>query len=211
MFSFNSFLIFASPVLILGAVVVLRRIGRERVRMVIVCAFAVYALKVLDVTLFPVPIDPEMAHHFREVGFLDVANLVPLVRLIRDGLAVQDLLNILLGVPFGLGIFFVARRMTPLRALGFGVGASIIIEILQAILGAVTGIPFRTLDVDDVLLNGFGVLVGICGFVAVRMIYRRFVPAEEEPADLLGGYLHRAFWNSPPDACATFRPQSSSS
>ena len=93
------------------------------------------------------------AHHHQRI------NLVPLRGLVRttDISRVQAVPNIALGVPFGFGAFFVVRRATPLRILGLGALFFLGIEIAQVILTQVAPAAPRTGDINDLMLNTFGV------------------------------------------------------
>jgi glycopeptide antibiotics resistance protein len=79
---------------------------------------------------------------------------------IIDGRDLVDFANnILLTIPFGLGIIFVSRLRPrdflwlPL-AVGFG------IETAQLAISIILGYPYRVVDINDALLNAAGVLIG---------------------------------------------------
>jgi glycopeptide antibiotics resistance protein len=69
--------------------------------------------------------------------------------------------NLILLVPIGFLAPFVYRRMTGKTALMLGVAAGLAIEVLQTILHV--GI----FDIDDVILNALGVVVGYGVFVVL--------------------------------------------
>ena len=66
--------------------------------------------------------------------------------------------NIVLLVPIGFLVPFVYRNMTWKKSLGLAVAAGFAIEGMQAVLRV--GI----FDIDDVILNGLGVMVGHWAF-----------------------------------------------
>jgi glycopeptide antibiotics resistance protein len=98
------------------------------------------------------------------------ANLVPfrdIRAVLRSGNASLILLNLagnaLLFAPVGFLLALVLRR--PLTGLLLGVLLSVFEESLQYVAG-------RAADVDDVILNGVGVGVGVLAAVAVRAFVR---------------------------------------
>ena len=81
-------------------------------------------------------------------------------------IAVFNLLgNIVLFIPVGFLVPFVYREMTWQKSLVLAVGASLVIEMAQVV--------FRVgiFDIDDVLLNGFGVMIGY----GVYVMYAKWV------------------------------------
>lgn len=85
----------------------------------------------------------------------------------------QAIGNLLLGVPLGFGLPFVARlraRAVLLVGALFGVA----IEAIQLVLNLL-GIasPARTIDVNDALLNATGTALGLGLFLACRQLYSK--------------------------------------
>ena len=97
-------------------------------------------------------------------------NLLPFYTLGYESLKTL-VLNILLTIPFGFGLPFIARLR--LRQVVFiGVIFSIILEALQLVVALISGFTFRIVDINDVLFNGIGVAVGYALFVVfVRVIH----------------------------------------
>ena len=146
----------------------MRRRPERRVQAVFTALFAVYLVLVFQATMFPIPVDgsrPANATRF---------NLVPL-RNFYDGPAInreQALPNVFLGVPFGFGAFFVLRRPSPWRVLGYGAALFLAVECLQLLLLQVVPAAPRTADINDMLLNVIGVAIGILMFSAFAAIVR---------------------------------------
>lgn len=78
--------------------------------------------------------------------------------------------NVLLFVPFGLLPTLLWREFTWLKALLMGFDITLFIELCQLFVG-------RTFDIDDLMLNTFGVL---CGYWAA-LLFRRAFPKLAEP------------------------------
>lgn len=97
-------------------------------------------------------------------------NLIPLITL-TPGDIQTSLLNILLLIPFGFGLPFITDfRMK--RVVVMGGLVSIGIELLQLMSGLVARITFRVADINDVIFNTLGVLIGYMLFVGFVRVYR---------------------------------------
>jgi glycopeptide antibiotics resistance protein len=144
--------------------------------------FWMYLLVLVSVTIFPIPLRvgdagfrfdsvwEQVAHMQRFHGI----NLIPFYfdtcwDLPRP-CAIGIYQNILMTVPFGFGISFIARvkpRDLPWLAVGLGLA----IEIAQFALDLAMGGSYRTVDVNDVLFNAMGVLLGYGMFRVFAWLY----------------------------------------
>ena len=130
--------------------------------------FWIYLLCVMGFTLFPVPIirDPSGGSAFRQSAFIlsrinwapfdfsQFRHLNPTFVFIREIVA-----NILLTIPFGFGICFIFQiraKYIPLLALAVGVG----IETTQLVMCLALDTPYRGVDINDVILNALGAMLG---------------------------------------------------
>lgn len=136
--------------------------------------FFFYVCTVLTFTIFkfaPSSYNPAV---IELVSWPDSINLIP--KLFSDEFdprSTQVYGNFLLGVPFGLGLPFVART-TPGRAVLIELAFAAGIEVAQLLLGLlVFRIPYRVIDIDDVLLVLAGTLFGQGLFLAAARLYRR--------------------------------------
>ena len=97
-------------------------------------------------------------------------NLIPLVTLTLKDVR-TSLLNTLLFMPFGFGLPFVTdlrMRRTVVTGALFSIG----IELLQLVTGLIAKTTFRIADVNDVIFNTAGVVIGYLLFVAFMRMYR---------------------------------------
>lgn len=131
-------------------------------------AFWLYLLMVCALTLFPLPLpaSAEARAPLREI--LLQMNLIPL----RYGTTPDGIFglpprtafwqlggNVLLTLPYGLflrGLFSARLRDLPALALAPGLG----IEMAQCGFSLLLGSPYRAVDINDVLLNTLGALIG---------------------------------------------------
>ena len=122
MFSGEAFAVLVYPLLAGVALGAFVKGKTNRPKVVCMALFGVYLVGVLRVTLFPIPVDGLMARDFASIPFMSFANFVPIVPLLDMGVGPSQLANnVVLGVPFGFGAWFVIRRPTLHRVLGLGV------------------------------------------------------------------------------------------
>jgi glycopeptide antibiotics resistance protein len=122
---------------------------------------------VLLLTFLPLPIGAQAIADARAAATQD-HNVVPLSTLrfqIDGGITPFELRqivgNLLLFLPLGIYGPILTPRLRSLPAiLLIGAGLSALIELGQLVVATLYGFPVRVADVDDVLLNALGVLVG---------------------------------------------------
>ena len=129
--------------------------------------FGLYLLLLMDAVIFPLPIG-------REVGpILTKQNIAFTLSRINYHIGYfgthvsqryilrQIIENILLTVPFGIGLAYFTRPRgwkIILQALLVGLGT----ELSQLLVGIlIVGGPYRGVDINDILLNAAGALLGI--------------------------------------------------
>ena len=78
--------------------------------------------------------------------------------------------NILMTVPLGFGVSFIARLKSR-NFLWLAVAVGLIIETAQFALDLATGIAYRTVDANDALFNAIGILLGYGMFAAFAWVY----------------------------------------
>ncbi len=135
--------------------------------------FWIYLMGVFSVVVFPFPIG------VGNPNFKPSINLIPL----HFGdcsfvmLCIRNIYeNILLTMPFGFGISFIARiKSQNILWLALAVGFSF--EITQLVISLIFKSAFRSVDINDVILNAAGVLLGygvfrIFGWLYVYVINR---------------------------------------
>lgn len=134
------------------------------INLLVIVRFTFYPFSKVDGNMQPLLFDPATAYPFR-------MNLIPLVHIL-DYESRSDLLLNLIG---NAGMFVPTGIMTPLiykkinglkKTVLFGAAMSLVIEVIQ--------LPFavRASDVDDLILNTLGVLLGYGILSLVRWIYR---------------------------------------
>jgi len=137
--------------------------------------FSCYFYKVLDYTLFQFQslillkyVMPQLMlkGQLAEKAF----NVIPLITLGSADIK-TSFLNILLFIPFGFGLPFITDfRMKKVVIIGCIV--SLMIELLQLMSGFIAGITFRVADINDVIFNTLGVLLGYLLFIQFVILIR---------------------------------------
>ena len=146
--------------------------------------FVLYLGWVIGATLFPLPIRAEVLS-LESAGQGVTVNLVPLASIsetLRDGSVFAQVWviggNIVTLARFGFLLPFVAPRLATwghmaLAALLFPLA----IESSQLAISLLLGYSYRVTEVDDVMLNAAGILLGFSAYVAARNLAR--VPSVE--------------------------------
>ncbi len=151
----------------LAVTLLLLRRRRTASQLFLLGAFGLYLILLVAATLLPIDLSPDYRTIMRrDTSFTERMNLIPFyfgpfgsLSRNRDAL----IANILLTVPFGFGIGFVARmRPRDLRWLPLAVGFGI--EGAQLGIGLLLGYPYRVIDINDTIMNALGVLAGYTAF-----------------------------------------------
>ena len=149
-----------------------KRIDRKRetilllmyINLAVIIRFAFFPMSKVDGHIQPLVFDIATAFPFR-------VNLLPLVNLF-DYDSKRDLLLNVIGnaamfIPSGIVLPFVYKRLNSFwKVLLAGIGISLCIEIIQ--------LPFsvRATDIDDLILNTIGVIVGYGIVTLIRCVRR---------------------------------------
>jgi glycopeptide antibiotics resistance protein len=118
--------------------------------------FWIYLMGVASLVAFPFPIgypnpDFKPSVNFIPLKFGDCSYLILCLRNIYE--------NILLTIPFGFGISFIAR-IKPKNIIWLAIAVGLVFEITQLVISLVVRSPFRVVDINDVFLNAAGVMLG---------------------------------------------------
>lgn len=100
----------------------------------------------------------DMREHFASIGWklTDCIKLIPFA----DGITKDDLLNVIMTVPFGFLLPLVKKRVNLTTALIAGLAFSLMIELLQLLVAALQGFAFRYFDTADIICNLLGAVIG---------------------------------------------------
>lgn len=119
-----------------------------------------YIIMVLGVGLFPIQNYP--LENPPGQNFIPFKTIVELVTTLPAWIATKQIVgNMLMFLPFGLLMPFYFSRHKFLKLLGTSALFSILIESLQFTIGVLfVGSQYRVVDIDDVILNVVGAIIG---------------------------------------------------
>lgn len=171
---------FLAGLLVLGiALLVLRRAKRKAAYLFVFSIFWLYLMLVAAVTIFPLylPLEGEARRSVGEI--LARVNLVPFHQMPAGRLPFrlrgEMVANILMTIPFGLLLPLVAR-IRPWAFLIAAIGIGLSIELTQLALNLFGSNNFRVTDINDVIFNFTGAVIGYTIYLVLRgmvWLYRR--------------------------------------
>lgn len=132
--------------------------NKDSFQVFFVFVFGIYIINVVNVVVFPFPIEYDISN------FKPNINLIPFDFSHCDPrgleLCIREIYqNILLTIPFGFGVNFVAR-VKPKNILLVSLAVGFTFEFTQLVISFIVRSPFRAVDINDLILNATGVLIG---------------------------------------------------
>lgn len=174
------------PVLLVVGIHGYRR-GVDGQSLVVRLAFSTWVLAVIAATLFPLPYQSELivserADQFLTNNFTPMATIGPAVAGGVSRQLAQVLANVAMFVPLGFLLPMLVHPCGWGRAAFVAIGASIVIEVSQFAISWLLGYTYKVTDVDDVILNVTGALLGYGLFV---LLLGRVVDRPNEADDTI--------------------------
>ncbi|MBS4539383.1 VanZ family protein [Clostridium sp. D2Q-11] len=178
-------------ILFLSLIYIKKKKRVTNVYLIFFSIFFIYLIGVLKYTIFPIPLDPFMREVMsRETTFLNGVNLIPFnFKSMEYLLHNQILLNIILSIPFGFGISYITK-ISKKKLLSYGIFFGVIIELTQLIISLILGYTYRYIDINDVILNFVGVIIGYFIFKAFAMIFIKIVEKFNIKLDSILEYIY---------------------
>lgn len=144
--------------------------------------FYIYVLLLIKVTIFPIPIQKLELDSLRQNfgNGLDI-NFIPMktiLQIIKSDLPVSVKLrqiggNLILLVPFAFYLPLSKKRFQKaIKVFIFLLFSACMIELVQFLIGKIIDYNYRVVDVDDIILNVCG---GMIGFFAWKTINKCFL------------------------------------
>jgi glycopeptide antibiotics resistance protein len=161
---------------LLVLLVVLKFFGKKEVPFLVFFAlFYVYLMCVIKLTLFPITILTDMPSNIKES-----VCVIPF----RDGLNRTDVENIIMFLPFGVGMPFLLRKKKLVTTAVCALLFSILIEGGQFVeAGLSHWFSMRIIDSGDVICNTLGGCIGyfIIKIIAIIYVKGRKITEKEKP------------------------------
>lgn len=132
-------------------------------RIIVTCIFIIYLIGVAVITLFPIV-------YYDIVEYTDIItwyNFIPFKTIsaaFQNGItatAVTQIVgNIVMSMPFGVIVLMLFNIPQWWKKLLVALSFTILIELMQLLIGIAVGNMYRNIDIDDVLLNMLGIYLG---------------------------------------------------
>ncbi|WP_146189927.1 VanZ family protein [Paenibacillus elgii] len=131
--------------------------------------FYLHILVVISITLFPIPVQSNLLLSLNRGNIEPNMNFIPFKSIIdimqnsvSPFVAVKQIAgNILMCAPFGFYAPLLFQQIkSVIRIIISGILFGLCIELSQLIIGVGIGFFYRSLDVDDIILNTIGVILG---------------------------------------------------
>lgn len=129
----------------------------------------IYVCELINFTQFPIYASEGMKATMGGQNVWKEMNLLPL-KTIREGVSTDILLNIIMTLPLGFGLPFLVRCSWK-KIIFSGITVGALCEIGQLLTALWAGFTFRHVNIDDMLLNFFGTLLGYILFKVFCYIF----------------------------------------
>ncbi|MEC3618680.1 VanZ family protein [Bacillus subtilis] len=151
---------------------------------IVILCLLVYFFNLISVTLFPIPIDAVLIKDIKDdtyIPFVSGNNFIPfyfLLDIYHEGLQYYVIRsiggNLILLLPVGLLFPLLFAKLNNVkRILLTGFFISLFIELIQLTFSVYIRTIYRSFDVDDLILNTLGTLIGYWFFYILRMLYEK--------------------------------------
>ncbi|MCF7619728.1 VanZ family protein [Bacillus sonorensis] len=149
---------------------------------IFILATFVYFSGLISVTIFPIPVDQKLIEDTISGGFYEKNNFIPFNSIINtfstgfiSTIITQIGGNLILLFPFGFLLPLIIENFKSLKRIIFlGFLTSLLIETLQFTLSLWIGFTYRSFDVDDLLLNTIGSVIGFLTFKLIYPILKKY-------------------------------------
>ncbi len=179
--SFRVFLEIAVPIWVIFRIIKIKQIEIKNllIHEIVVNLLFIYLLYLAQMTIFPLNIGVSFERSVSLIPFKTIMQFIPI--LLKNGLmtntgnphlnegAINIIGNVVVFIPVGILIPLISVRVRRFKAtviLGFT--TSFAIEILQFLF-----VEGRAMDVDDLILNTLGVVIGWCILKTIKFLIGR--------------------------------------
>ncbi len=151
--------------------------------------FYIYMVQVIRITQFPIYNTEFERELIGQVAIGNGINLIPFA----NTLDITSVLNVIMFIPFGTLVPLLCRRRWPVYIF-LGMFFSVLLEGLQLIVALLVGYTFRVVDVNDIIFNTLGVVIGYIIFsIMIRIIKKICKDPESLGCDRKEGVIIQIF------------------
>ena len=161
----------------------------DRIRLCYIGIIELYIMLLISVTIFPIRIIPSEMRTGKN-SILDFCQLIPfkdIIDIVKNSgiINIQLIGNIILLMPMPVLIGYLSKKVNYKVLFFKSILFSFGIEIIQLIIDILLSYPSRIFDVDDIILNGIGILIG--------MIIFKILKEQQKIYDFIG---EKIVWNT---------------
>lgn len=136
-----------------------------------ITVFFVYIYNLINLTQFPIYIDDTQRELFGGQNVWRDMNLIPF----KDAFSITSLYNIIMTIPLGFALSFLIKTNIK-RVFLIGLSTTFILELCQLLTALYAGYTFRVVDINDIIFNLLGTLIGYLVFFKIfKYIYYYFI------------------------------------
>lgn len=139
--------------------------------------FEAYILFIIKVGILPIRFiaNNELRELIQVTQFEKYFQLIPfntIIKIYENGININMQLvgNVLLFFPMPIFIAFFMKNIKYYKILLISFCTTICLETIQLIINIIIRYPARIFDIDDVILNVFGIILGIIVFIVIKKI-----------------------------------------
>lgn len=135
---------------------------KDSSKKILVSLFIIYITAVVSITIFPIIIDPElMPMNDRSIVLVPFSTILNLLKnATLSTIFLQIIGNIVMTIPYGVFIPFMVKKKKWYNYLVYTLIFPFAIELTQLIICVSTNSFYRTVDIDDIILNSIGIIIG---------------------------------------------------
>lgn len=131
----------------------------------------IYLYHLINITQFPIFIDDYQREAFGGQNVWKEMNLIPF----KDAFYLTSILNIIMTIPLGFILpFLIKYNIKKVIIIGFFTG--FLLETMQLLTALYAGYTFRVVDINDLIFNWLGTLIGyLIFFKLFKILFNYFV------------------------------------
>lgn len=157
----------------------MKKENKRKIQMISWVFFIIYLVMMVYFLFFSERMGrvPGNQYRYNLIPFTEIRRYLQYHQKIGDFNVCLNLLgNVVCFIPFGFVIPILTRKQTALRMFLLSMLASVLVELLQLVS------MLGSCDVDDIILNTFGGLIGYFLFVLGRGIFRIYTKQQNQKA-----------------------------
>jgi glycopeptide antibiotics resistance protein len=136
--------------------------------------FAFYVLVMIKLVFLPIHM-PGKSYNpadWQHISFLQMIPFATITQMLSNGnWFIQILGNIGVCLPVSFFLYYYSGKLKLMTHLIFGIFLSMMFELCQFAINMITNYPNRVVDIDDVLLNVSGVMLGYLAIIMIKRLY----------------------------------------